>query len=288
MIPAQLDTIVCKKLSEIHSCDVHIHADNAIGGGCINNALKLKTNVGTYFLKWNDAAQFPGMFHSEAKGLNLLRDSNSVYVPEVILADEAGGYSFLLLEYIDAGAMNNNYWENFGSRLAELHRVSATNFGLDHDNYIGSLKQGNHQHPTWKEFFINERIIPQLTLANLDSRLTGKFDNLFEKLDDIFPNEPPALLHGDLWSGNYMVSATGDPVIMDTAVYFGHREMDLAMSKLFGGFDSRFYISYNKAFQLEKGWESRMDICNLYPLLVHVNLFGGSYLAQIESILRRF
>lgn len=288
MIPVELDKIVCEKLSEIHNLDVNIRAQNAIGGGCINNALKLKTNVGNYFLKWNDASLFPGMFDSEAKGLNLLRDSNSVYVPEVISSNESGEQSFLMLEYIDSGGMSVNYWEDFGRQLSTLHRVSADAFGLDHDNYIGSLKQSNQEHSTWRDFFINERILPQLELANLESGLTQKFENLFEKLDDLFPNEAPALLHGDLWSGNYMVSENGDPVIMDAAVYYGHREMDLAMSKLFGGFDTRFYTSYNEAFHLERGWELRLDICNLYPLLVHVNLFGGSYLSQIESIMRRF
>ena len=288
MIPAELNKYVCEKLSEIHGQDVHIHTESAIGGGCINHALKLKTNVNTYFLKWNDASSFPGMFDSEARGLNLFRSSNSVSIPEVISFGESGNYSFLMLEYVDSGAMNKNYWENFGRSLSELHKKSATNFGLNHDNYIGSLNQSNQDRPTWKDFFVNERLIPQLKLANLESGLSQKFENLFEKLDDIFPNEPPALIHGDLWSGNYMVSESGDPVIMDASVYYGHREMDLAMSKLFGGFEARFYTAYNEASHLEKDWESRMDICNLYPLLVHVNLFGGSYLSQIESIMRRF
>ncbi|PCH95931.1 MAG: ketosamine-3-kinase [Bacteroidetes bacterium] len=288
MIPAEINKNVCEVLCKIHGQEVIIRGESTIGGGCINNALKLETNVSTYFLKWNSASSFPGMFSSEARGLNLLRNSSTLYIPEVISANESEEHSYLMLEYIDSATMSKSYWEHFGKSLAELHKVSTDQFGLDHDNYIGSLRQSNQQHSTWKDFFINERLMPQLKLASLEAGLTQKFENLYGKLDEIFPNEPPALLHGDLWSGNYMVSKTGAPVTMDAAVYYGHRETDLAMSKLFGGFDSRFYSAYNEAFRLEQGWQERFDICNLYPLLVHVNLFGGSYLNQVRSTLEKF
>ena len=122
----------------------------------------------------------------------------------------------------------------------------------------------------------------------LDKSMHNKFNSLFGLLPSIFPQEPPALLHGDLWNGNYMISGDGKPAIIDPAVYYGHREMDLGMTMLFGGFDTRFYNSYNATYPMEQGWELRLDICNLYPLLVHVNLFGGGYINQVKSILDKF
>jgi len=288
MIPAELRDFMQKRLCEMHGNEAKIIGESAIGGGCINNAIELKSNAQSYFLKWNNASRYPSMFDSEAKGLNLLRDSNSVYIPEVITSGEAGSYSFLMLEYISAGRLANQFWENFGKSLSDLHRNTDPMFGLDHDNYIGSLPQSNTQHASWSEFFIAERLAPQLQMAHLGSGLNQKFEKLFSQLNEIFPEEPPTLLHGDLWSGNYMVSSEGEAVIMDGAVYYGHREMDLGMTRLFGGFDSKLYAAYNESFSLEPGWEDRMDICNLYPLLVHVNLFGSSYLSQVESIMRRF
>ena len=180
----------------------------------------------------------------------------------------------------------------FGKQLAQLHQNTNTSFGLEESNYIGSLLQQNNLHNNWIDFFINERLKPQIKLARdngkIDLSTITKFERLYTKLDEIFPEEPPALLHGDLWSGNFMVDEKGGPVIIDPAVYFGHREMDIAMTKLFGGFNQQLYQSYNEHFPLEKGWEQRVDICNLYPLMVHVNLFGGGYLEQVKSILNKF
>jgi len=171
-------------------------------------------------------------------------------------------------------------------------RLTNTNFGLDYNNYIGSLHQQNNLHPTWVDFFINERLQPQIKLARdnneIDSTTILKFENLYKKLDEVFPKEKPALLHGDLWSGNFMSDEKGESVIMDPTVYYGHREMDIAMAKLFGGFDAEFYSSYNEHYPLENGWEQRINVCNLYPLMVHVNLFGGGYLGQVKSILSKF
>ena len=154
------------------------------------------------------------------------------------------------------------------------------------------MYQQNNSHTNWTDFFIQERLQIQIKLARdhhqIESTTISKFEKLYHRLDDIFPKEQPALLHGDLWSGNFMVDEKGAPVIMDPAVYYGHREMDIAMTKLFGGFDNQFYDAYNAHFQLEKGWKSRIDICNLYPLLVHVNLFGGSYLQQVKNIITKF
>ncbi|MFZ1692867.1 MAG: fructosamine kinase family protein, partial [Flavobacteriales bacterium] len=160
------------------------------------------------------------------------------------------------------------------------------------DNYIGSLKQVNTPAADWPSFFIHQRLEPQLRMARdakrVEAGMAFRFERLFAKLDQLITVEPPALLHGDLWSGNFICDANAQPVLIDPAVYYGHREMDIAMTKLFGGFDSGFYAAYNDAWPMERGWEERMDLCNLYPLLVHVNLFGGGYAAQVEAALRRF
>ncbi len=288
---AGLIEIIEKAISEQFG-DCKVIGTRPISGGCINDAKRLQTTVGDFFIKVNSAIRFPGMFEAEAKGLKLLRSANELYVPKVITTGEFGGQQFLVTEFVESDIKADSFWEDFGTSLARLHRYSGNSFGLDHDNYIGSLAQSNTKADTWPSFFINNRLNPQLKLARdrglVGEKLIKHFEGLYLKLPEIFPQEPPALLHGDLWSGNYMVSAEGRACIIDPAVYFGHREMDIAMTRLFGGFGYELYDAYNEEYPMEQGWEARMDICNLYPLLVHVNLFGGSYLSQVESIIRRF
>jgi len=262
------------------------------GGGCINETAKVKTNAGTFFAKWNNAKRFPGMLEAEAKGLQLLKEANEIKVPDVIVQKIMDDTQYLILESIESTGRSKNFWNDFGKSLAKLHNHTSKHFGLEHDNYIGSLPQSNRKNKKWDEFFILERLEPQLKLARDEGRIGNsvlqRFGKLFSQLDKIFPEEKPSLLHGDLWSGNYMAGSNGEPVIIDPAVYFGHREMDLGMTKLFGGFASGFYEAYNEEFPLENNWQERTDICNLYPLMVHVNLFEGNYAMQAESILRKF
>lgn len=261
-----------------------------VSGGSINYTFRLKTTKGNFFIKWNDSRLYPLMLEAEAEGLTILRQAKSIEIPEVLLVHTDEKYSFILLEWIESGKRKNNFFEDFGFKLSHLHSHTQENFGLDKNNYIGSLRQNNHFHSSWSDFFILERLEPQLKSAHpvLDSLVLKKFNNLFKKLPELFPGEKPALLHGDLWNGNYLTGKTGEACLIDPAVYYGHREMDIAMTRLFGGFDSDFYESYNTHFPLEKGWQERMDICNLYPLLLHVNLFGSGYTNQVKSILNAF
>ena len=263
-----------------------------LSGGCINQSYKLETTHGQYFLKYNHASRYPGMFETEANGLQLLRNAGEIRIPEPILTSNVSNYSFILQEYIWQSGYAADFWRDFGIRLARLHKHSHSIFGLDHDNYIGSLKQSNIPHGNWIEFFIEERLERQIRLGleegNIPRSLIKPFENLYKRLPDILPEEPPALLHGDLWSGNFITDSKGDPCLIDPAVYYGHREMDLAMTRLFGGFNVSFYEAYHEEYKLEPGWKERIELHNLYPLLVHVNLFGGSYLHTVEAILRRF
>jgi protein-ribulosamine 3-kinase len=292
MIPQEVKDSLESFLAEKFSGDLQIHSNVSLSGGCINNVCLLKTNFGDFCLKYNRSTAFPGMFESEAKGLLLLKEADEVRVPGVICTDSGNAYSYILLEFISPGTPGKEMMADFGRSLARLHRHSADFFGGDHDNYMGSLPQSNRKHSGWISFFIEERLEKQVMLAQssgfLSSEISGCFGRLYKRLDTIFPKENPSLLHGDLWGGNYLVGETGKACLIDPAVYFGHREIDIAMTTLFGGFDNSFYTSYHEEFPLEKGWKDRLDIFNLYPLLVHLNLFGSGYLNQIESIVRKY
>ncbi len=294
MLSEGIKKAVTEILSRHTSSRPTINSISPIGGGCINDAHRVDTSVGRYFVKWNHATRYPGMFESEARGLNLLKGASALRVPEVIGHQHAGTDSLLLLEYIEPASQQSTFWDDFGAGLADLHSVQPADgqFGLDHDNYIGSLPQTNKNNSNWIEFFITERLEVQLRMAR-DQGKAGKdlsqmFGSLYHHLPDFFPEEPPSLLHGDLWSGNYMTGNLGEAVIIDPAVYYGHRYMDLGMSQLFGGFSQTFYNAYAERYSLDRSWTKSMDIANLYPLMVHVNLFGGSYLWSVRNIVRRF
>lgn len=263
-----------------------------IGGGSINNTYLINTGKGDYFIKMNDVDLYPLMFEKETTGLRLLKKQGIFYVPEVIGTGVVENMAFLILEYIPGGVPDKSFWKTFGKQLAALHNINEDNFGFEEYNYIGSLEQKNNWNERWSEFFIEMRLQPLLKTA-FNSHLLEKkdllhFESFYKKVSEIFPEEKPSLLHGDLWSGNYISMRGSVPVLIDPAVYYGHREMDIAMSKLFGGFDQLFYSAYNDVYPLEKGWEKRIDYCNLYPLLVHVNLFGGSYVSSVRNIIKSF
>jgi fructosamine-3-kinase len=284
--------VVLNLLEKKLSRKVELASTSSVGGGSINDAFRFNTNAGSFFIKKNSASRFPQMFEKEILGLDLLASAKEIPVPEVVGSGVDGDESFLILRFIESARKSNNFWENFGKNLANLHKHSAAYFGLDHDNYIGSLFQSNQKHASWAEFFREERLAAQVKLARDNGKMgretVNSFERFYLKIEEIFPIEPPALIHGDLWGGNFMVDEKGEATIIDPAVYFGHREMDLGMSQLFGGFSHEFYEAYYRQYPLEKGWQNRMDYCNLYPLMVHVNLFGGGYLGSVNSILRKF
>lgn len=279
-------------LKKYYNSSTLIIADSQIFGGDINYAAKISTNHGDFFIKWNNANKFPKMFEYEASGLEILKHSKSVNIPKIIGFSTVEDYSFLILKFINQGRIMSDFWQHFGLKLAEMHKNTSDYFGLEYDNYIGNLNQSNAKHLSWSKFFIEERIEPLLKIAKdsnrINYRIISKFNCFLNRVDELFPREKPALLHGDLWNGNYMIAEDGYACLIDPAVYYGHREMDIAMSRLFGGFKNEFYFAYNEMFPMELAWEKRIDFYNLYPLLVHVNLFGGGYINSIESILKKF
>ncbi len=273
--------------------NIHIAAAKPIAGGDIHRAALLTTTTGQqYFLKYNTGVQSPEMFRTEALGLALLGASRIIAVPKVLGHGTAGEYAFLLLEYIAPGLRSRRFWEEFGSSLATLHGTTSAQFGFAHDNFIGSLPQSNARHDDWQSFFSEERLLPQMRRAREHNRLNTNdkhlLENLCKRIPAICPDEPPALTHGDLWSGNFLCNTTNKPVLIDPAASFAHREMDLAMSRLFGGFDAVFYQSYEEAWPLAPGFEERVEVYQLYYLLAHVNLFGGGYVESVRGILRRW
>lgn len=240
----------------------------------------------------NNASFASSLFESEVVGLQLLSSAKSIRIPEIIFQSQVEGISFLLLEYIESGNPSNVFWKTFGFELASLHKITNPFFGLGSGNFIGSLPQRNNASDNWVTFFINERLNVQIDFAKkqsaIDNKTISKFEELYKKLPDIFPEEQPALIHGDLWNGNFIIDVYGNPVLFDPSVCYTHREMDLAMSQLFGGFDRLFYESYNEAFPLQNGFNQRVEIYQLYYLMVHVNLFGGGYLRSVKNILSKF
>ncbi len=284
MIPEDIKKSISDKLGVIHSFQ-------QASGGCINNGGAISTSKGAFFIKWNNAKKYPDMFVAEAKGLDLLRQSQLI-VPKVIDVLHNQEYQVLVLEHIESGSVTSKTWKDFGQKLALMHQISQPQYGLGHDNYMGSLNQVNQWHNTWIDFFIDQRLEPQLKISRenglIDSSFEFKFQRLYKLLPDILSIEKPALVHGDLWSGNYMIDSNGNTVLIDPAVSFSHREVDLAMTKLFGGFSNDFYSSYQETCPTAKGLSERLDIYNLYPLLIHLNVFGSGYLSQIRSIVSRY
>ena len=266
----------------------------SLSGGCISDAYKVSTlDNSSYFLKYNPSIS-DDMFIKEANGLNELAKANEIRVPKVLHFDN----ELILLEYISTGNKRKDFFEEFGRQFAEMHKFRSESFGFYEDNYIGSNPQNNipdeQEKDDWVRFYFKKRILYQLKLAeklgNSTEELRKGISKLENKVNEIIGDttEEPSLLHGDLWSGNFMVDETGSAVLIDPAVYYGHREADLGMTKLFGGFSSEFYRSYNEAYTLLDGSEYRENIYKLYHVLNHLNLFGGGYYAQAMSLIKYY
>lgn len=263
-----------------------------VGGGCIANATRLLGTKGTFFIKWGDS-HISRTFEAEAKGLQVLHDADSPLVIPEVITYESGDHGYILLEWLHQGHASPQSWQAFGRGLAGLHRHAQKHYGLDENNFIGRSLQINESRDSWPHFFRASRLDPQVHMA----REAGKWlstwdvwlDGLYNRLDSLIPTHPTAsLVHGDLWGGNFMTLNSGQIALIDPAVYFGHREVDLAMTELFGGFKKEFYEAYWEEWPVEEGYSERKDLYNLYHLLNHLNLFGGSYQRGVEKVLKRF
>ena len=261
-----------------------------VSGGDINEAHRLTTSAGlSVFAKLNPQAP-PGLFEAEAHGLAWLAEAGAP-VPRV-LGVGAASAPFLLLEWAEPGARRRDFDERLGRGIAALHRAGAPCFGLERDNFIGLLPQDNRAAASWAVFYGERRLRPLLALAEqrglADGTLLGAGERLIARLDELVgPPEPPARLHGDLWGGN-VCSSSGLPLLIDPAAYGGQREIDLAMMRLFGGFSERVFSAYAESSPLADGASERVALYQLYPLLVHLCLFGSGYLGQVRRALARY
>ena len=281
---------------------LHVTGKYPVYGGDISQSYRLSLSDGSaLFIKCNSVRNLP-FFTAEAQGLAALRRTGAIGAPKPLAlgTDQAQGVSFLLMEYLESAPKANHYWEMFGRELAALHRaecfcaVSADGslpFGFETDNYIGASPQKNTPSVNWITFFRDCRLLPQFKMAEgyFDSEMYRQYIRLLDHLDSyLVEPEFPSLIHGDLWSGNAICGPDGKAWILDPAAYVGHFEAELAMTELFGGFPTAFYQAYREVNPIDSGYRDRRDLYNLYHLLNHLNLFGGSYLSSVQRILNRY
>ena len=254
-----------------------------VPGGDICQALRIDLlDMRSLFVKHRTGAP-PGMFRSEAAGLEWLAAAGAVRIPGVV----AAGDEWLALEWVDRGAPDRATDEALGRGLARIHRAGAEAFGAPWPGFIGTVAVPNDPRPDWPAFLAECRLIPLAHAAGLDAETRALLDQVIARLPDLVgPPEPPARLHGDLWAGNRMTDSAGAPVLVDPAAYGGHREVDLAMMLMFGGFSERVFAAYDEEYPLDPDWRERVPLNQLIPLLVHAALLGGSYVASVLRTLR--
>lgn len=280
---------VGKAISEQTGSPYKITAQQEIGGGCINSAYKISDGTTDWFVKTNTASMID-MFIAEAESLNEIAASNTVKVPRALCYGTEGEHSYLVLEFLEmTGTVN---MEALAQQLAAMHRITSSEFGWYRSNVIGATPQKNTQKTNWIDFWREQRLGFQLDLAKrkgCSRELLTDGERLSDCLDEFFEGYEPqaSMLHGDLWGGNYSALSDSTPVIFDPALYYGDRETDIAMTTLFGGFNSQFYNAYNKAWPLDAGYEQRKIIYNAYHIINHYNLFGGGYEGQALSMMKQ-
>ncbi len=265
---------------------------SSVHGGDISKAYKVDTANNSYFLKFNSDSNALKIFNTESSGLQRISVTNTIKAPQVLACDTFESSAFLLMEFIEGKSPSSEDFKNLAHQLAELHQCTSADFGLHQDNFIGSLPQSNSLHKTWVDFYTSERLLPQLDLAKQKQLLSDNEcpseKQLKNSLEPLFSNINPSLIHGDLWSGNYLISQDGTPYLIDPAIYYGHHEVDIAMTKLFGGFGDAFYQAYFSKVTPDENTSVRVGIYQLYYLLVHLNLFGSSYHNSVVNILKKY
>ena len=294
-------TSLASAFASLFGTSVSITQTDRVSGGDINKAYALTLNTGDHIFMKANAKENASFFTAEATGLSAIASTGTIDTPRILCTGtddgEQVGYSFLLLDYIESGKKRADYWETFARELAAMHNadtkafVSSGKFGFLQSNYIGARPQTNTPAENWVSFFREQRLAPQFKAA--DSNFTSNDRTLITKLldhleDFLAEPEKPSLLHGDLWSGNVFCGKNGKALLIDPAAYVGHKEADIAMTELFGGFPQSFYDAYREVNPLQDGYEERRDLYNLYHLLNHLNMFGQNYLDPVKSIVAEY
>ena len=299
---------IAARISEVTGEKFSIDSRRSVSGGCINQGYAISSSSSrTYFAKINEASQV-AMFEAEALGLQQMRETQTIRVPKPICWGSEGNWAYIVLEWLDLrGRRGDQVWEEMGRKLAQMHKYTPPSpplarggeesnsallrgcFGWDINNTIGSTVQINNWTANWAEFWAEHRIGYQLKLAKHRGGNFPQGESLLKVIPELLAGyEPqPSLVHGDLWGGNAGVTSAGEPVIFDPATYLGDREVDIAMTELFGGFPAQFYRGYNQVWPLDSGYEKRKTFYNLYNILNHFNLFGGSYESQANQMINQ-
>lgn len=279
---------ISQAIAKATQANFQIKATRSVSGGCINQGYKISDDNQQYFVKLNQASKVE-MFQAEALGLKQMIATKTLVVPKPICWGIAATSSYLVLEWLDLGRGINSSWAEMGKQLALMHKQGTNaQFGWNRNNTIGSTPQINDWSDNWADFFAEQRIGYQLNLAKGKDSGFSNSDQVVRAVRTQLADRQPvaSLVHGDLWSGNADVTTDGQPTIFDPASYYGDREVDIAMTELFGGFPAQFYQGYQQQWQLDKNYQSRKNIYNLYHILNHFNLFGGSYGSQAHSMIR--
>ncbi len=280
---------IAEHISQVTGEAFTINNQHSVSGGCINQGYAIEGDNRSYFVKLNQASQIE-MFAAEALGLKQMYATKTIRIPQPICWGSTGSSAYIVMEWLDLSrGGSNEAWQAMGQQLAQMHQVGkADKFGWQRNNTIGSTPQINTWGENWAEFFAKHRIGYQLQLANRRGGNFPKQERVIAAVRECLANlQPqPSLVHGDLWSGNAAVTNSGEPVILDPATYYGDREVDIAMTELFGGFPRAFYQGYDQEWPLDSGYPARKSLYNLYHVLNHFNLFGGSYGSQANRIIK--
>jgi protein-ribulosamine 3-kinase len=279
---------ICQAISDATGTNQYYVKESSLSGGCINEAKKLETTAGTWFVKLN-TVDFADIFSAEADALDELEGTNTIRVPKPITHGISRDKAFLVLEFIHLQSAKSGSQARAGEQLAKMHQTSAKQFGWKQNNVIGATLQINKWSDSWIDFYREQRLQYQFELAGRNGRTFAGMDVLLDGIDSFFQDyQPrPSLLHGDLWGGNISFDSKGNPVIFDPATYYGDRETDIAFTEMFGGFSPDFYRAYDHTWPLDSGFAIRKELYNLYHYLNHFNLFGGGYATTAQSIITR-
>lgn len=280
-------TEIAQHISKVTEKEFSVNSYRSVSGGCINQGYAVTDNNRTYFVKLNSSSQV-AMFEAEARGLQQLLETATIRVPKPICWGTASD-AYIVLEWLELNGKGRQSWQEMGRILAAMHQhTSSKGFGWDINNTIGSTPQINTWTADWTEFYARHRLGYQFQLAGQRGGHFPQQERLLSAIPQLLADyQPqPSLVHGDLWGGNAAFTTNGEPVIFDPATYYGDREVDVAMTELFGGFPSAFYRGYNEVFPLDPGYEKRKTLYNLYHILNHFNLFGGSYESQANRMIQ--
>ncbi len=269
-----------------------VYGIHHIGGGELNQNYKILSDIGLFFVKVNVKENLPKLFEKEQLAIKTLRKTNTIAVVNPIGIVEINNKKVFFLDFVEQAPRAKNFWGDFGTSLANLHKCTSSNFGFEEDNYIASYLQKNKTSNNWGTFYTKNRLIPAVKFASglmlLQSGHLNKFEKVYEIAEFAFSNEIPSLLHGNLWHHHIITATDGKALLCNPSSYYGHREMDIAMTKMLGGFHQEFYEAYNANYPLSSDWEIRLDFCQIYYELVNLCNYGTAYLPAVEARLNKW